>query len=218
MNDKMAIIEKIEKLLRLGQSPNEHEAARAIEKARELMTLHQIESIEMKESASVAAFHAAVEEFVRRASWEGILSHATGLFCEIKTYTQKNGSRTKLFVIGMEGDVVLFQAMFAYLKDAMRRLADEEWKAGSYPNRNALNSSFFEGCTNRLCQRMRELRQARQPQSDCTALVVRKESLIAEVVKDLNLRSGKTKSFIGNEAFYAGRSAADGISLEKQIA
>ncbi len=213
---KEEVIAKVEKLLKLGESSNEHEASLAIERARELMTKYQIEAVELKDADSgIKVAHELVEEYVREARWEGILSHAVGNYCEIKIYTRK-GRTNKTMAIGLESDIILYKNMIEYLKNTIIRLANEAYIPSRHGNKNAFRTSFANGATFRLCRRMEELK-VKNETSESRALVVCKEALIDPILKTLNLRFGKPVKYVANEAFRAGEVAGESISLNRQV-
>lgn len=133
--DRNKIIDRIKKLLALGQSPNEAEATQAMRMAQHLMMLHQIQEGE----ATIASDALETENITRktvahmktRVKWKGNLYHAIAQtnFCDMywEDIREINGSSTtrsfNVNLIGTPGNIALVESFYAYLSETITRLA-----------------------------------------------------------------------------------------------
>lgn len=83
------IVEKIQKLLALGQSPNEYEANNALQMAMKLMDMHNIQQEDMEIEISIR--YMDYLEAGRIATWIKLLSVAVGKLtgCKALVYSGK---------------------------------------------------------------------------------------------------------------------------------
>ena len=166
--DKLeTVAAKIKKLLALGKSPNEHEAAAAIAKAQELCATYNLNMAQVE--ASGKAPQTTEDTGQKRTKtamkskamykWQQRLAHyvADVNFCMhfIQESGEWRGGRyvktpTHVF-IGREASVVTAQLMYEYLCQAIERLVPIANNAERL-SRSAM--SWKEGCADRLCERL----------------------------------------------------------------
>jgi hypothetical protein len=233
--DKRQVTEKIKKLLRLSESPNENEAALAAVRAQEMMEKYQISIMDTDDGGELStADDFTVDQKGRFEPW--YLAFFVGLATlydlnpYLKRNCRKNGKNyTKLQVIGLETDAEVFRYAFQFLTDTTLRLYKQELEkkkraAGAVPSRKQINTfrySFCQGCTTRILKKMRAAKQS-QAQTDSTALVVVKTEAIERYKKDNNLRmrsekvGGGPRAFNGS-AYQAGYRAGGNINLNPAL-
>ncbi|MGE4302436.1 MAG: DUF2786 domain-containing protein [Novosphingobium sp.] len=128
MIDK-AIFAKIRKCLALSKSANEHEAAAALAKARELMDQHGIDEAAL-ELAEIEEATARASRNVRPPLWENILSATVCHALAVTVFIDAHGDRTfigrgpRAEVAGYAFAVLFRQlkkARAAYITSALRR-------------------------------------------------------------------------------------------------
>jgi hypothetical protein len=114
-----AIKSKIRKLLALGTSSNEHEAATAIAKAEKLMKLYHLNNSDVaftQEVVSVEAQNEVIPE------WENQLLSACCYPHNCHVVLTESGDA---IITGRPQNVEISKLMFAYLKDTVTRLAKD---------------------------------------------------------------------------------------------
>ncbi len=214
-----AILDKVRKLLALGSSPSEAEAAAALEKARVLlarwgMTLADVE----QEQLSTHEETLLVKQRLR--PWE------SDLISVISKATFTRPLRTgegQILLIGREVNIASAQALFSYLHPLIIFL-------GRMHNGPDLHlESFRRGVVNRLWQRL----QAQQDQTPAaegssaegtsTALIVQMEQVTdRENSEHIATKHGPTKPHrikrrVHGESFQRGKIVGNTISLNRQL-
>ncbi len=145
------IEDRIRKLLRLGQSPYEAEAQRAMELAFELAARHQIEieaiNLDEREQRIVSA---AVECGLRMPLEKAL---ALNVVCRFFNVSTVRCGRNVQFV-GLPGDIEIARYVFEFLSTTARRLVNErraEWRHRFTENRRRnFIFGFYYGVTSRL--------------------------------------------------------------------
>ena len=217
----MKIVDKIQKLLALTESSNEHEAALAAEKAHELLAEHnlsmaQVESAGKKEKLNDQVGHTSATSKLG-ARWVRNLWQATArlYFCE---YLYSSGNhRTYHTVIGSEANTTTACHMAEFFTKSVVKMSKGSDSQGS----------FRTGCALRLVTRLNEMRKLAQEQpvtasnkSNLPALYEQtKEQLdnyISDTWKDVKTLPSKEFSIADSNAYSAGRKAANSIGLNTQ--
>jgi len=219
MLEKQEVINKIEKLLKLGESPNEHEATSALAKARALMDEHQISELEIKETeVQLSADSVDLETTVRRKEWISQLNGSLSRFNSIKIYYKVRGGKRTLCAVGLPVDIQMFSQMRDYLVETIERLAKRYAKV-TPGNTNSLKAQFALGASHRIGQRLDEIlqEQARQAETMGSALVIVKSDLIKKAMAGISLKNGPRSTYAVNSAYLKGSQAGQGISLNSQI-
>ena len=119
---KLAILEKVQKLFALSESPNEHEAALAAAKAQEILDKENLTLFDLKKLSASDIDSYFVDKGVRHAAW------ASHLFVKLShTYDlHPYYSGGCLKVVGYKQDVDVFQYIHFYLKLVIEILAYKE--------------------------------------------------------------------------------------------
>ncbi|CAK7037411.1 MAG: hypothetical protein EUB_02610 [Eubacterium sp.] len=119
----MDIKEKIEKLLRLGQSPNENEAKAAMLKARELMMQHKLSEKDFEDvkKEEIIRYKTGIFYTVRSRSWVWNLICVIAPNYGCNTYLNKTYGKQKSEVIicGFKSDVDVCTQVFKYACDCV---------------------------------------------------------------------------------------------------
>ena len=214
-----AVLDKVRKLLALGTSPSEAEAAAAVEKARLLlarwgMTLSDIE----KEKLST--HEETLLQKQRLRPWELDLISVVGM----ATFTKPLRTNGRVLIIGRDVNVASAQALFSYLHPLLVFL-------GRMYNHPTLHlESFRRGVVNRLWQRLKETlgessAGASSPSSPSEerALVVQMEQITEqENSEHLASRYGRTKimrtkKMVHGDSYQRGKAVGNTISLNRQL-
>lgn len=235
MKTQQEIIEKIQKLLALSKSPNEHEAILAANKAQELLLQYNLkydDFDENKEKTTEKVF----DQYKQRVIWKGELAKeiAVNNFCDF-WYDKRYYPVTYGYVfVGKPHNIEVCQWLYDYLTETIQRLADEAWEkeASRYTHGKNWKNSFRMGCVHRLREKMEEqLKQNMEQGTTGTAtsngmpgLVVsaiyEKEKQAIELYKkELGLKFKKQQNRYNTnyDGYQAGKDAADSIGLNKTV-
>jgi len=200
------LLELVRNLLRLSESPNEHEAAAAAAKASELLMRYRLDEAEVRGWKTPEA-----ADFVRRGptpfgakrvpSWMASLLSvlARHNVCRM-TWSSQRGMYT---LYGREASILVTQYQLDYMLTVLKGALDAAWKAhepeahwvrgrwnrrtGEYshsgwkPESKALfATSFYHGAVAVLNKRLAEARkQEEQAQAQVTALVVADQQAVS---------------------------------------
>lgn len=191
--------EKIEKLLRLSKSDNEHEASLAAENARKLMEKHQISMLELDPYAQGLS---VVDETIingnRYEGWYISFFISLAKHFDIQAYRNKTRKGNDLAAIGFKDDLHLFSMSFEYLTETINRLAKKEAeKVNTRGEKIRARKDFSQGCAERILARMSELK-VQQQDPEGKALVLRKD-------EDVNAFVNKFKNFKNTHSVNLGR-------------
>jgi hypothetical protein len=220
------VIEKIKKLLALGQSANENEAAVAASMAQKLMLEHKL-SIGEVELAGIEKKSPVSEAFIVEKmgtfgymTWKGALVHGIALLNGCRTIRY---SGNRLMLIGRESDRELVEYLACFLSREIERLAFEDFaRQGFQGNKQRWTwvQSFGMGATRTVTLRMRE-EQTKMATADVrvTALVRREDKAIAEYMRSAHPHTKTTTSrpSIRSEALANGAAAGRSIQWTKGV-
>lgn len=178
------IADRVRKLMRLGESPNENEAASAAAEAARLMTKYGIEMSQLKESAddSVApVLEESVESSARLASWrywlaDGAIKSQGGDCWQMRTRIPgivggrvKIKSTTHLQMVGTRAQIDAAQYIYQAMTREVERLANvfyaveaRECEASGVgvPSARTWKNSFRLGCAVTIGKRLAAQYQA----------------------------------------------------------
>jgi hypothetical protein len=189
-----AIAMKVQKLLELAKSSNEHEAALAAAKARELLTKHNLDMAEVlavkekePEGLLIIQTETPMSSSIPQYMWDLANAVAKSFQCDVISRGGENG---RVFVfIGTTADSEVAAYTFNYLRSEIERLAKQvlpELKAENpYCRTQTLSYDYKAGAIQRICHELRESSQALQEKDEasCTALMVLKEDRVNQFVK-----------------------------------
>lgn len=233
---KLTIAEKIKALLALATSPNENEAASAMEKAQELLAKHNLSMKDVTSAEAADRFKISHGKVGDVFAHKRQLGHAIGklYFCKyfysVVAAESKGGNvykREQHCFAGEPHNLDIAVMMFDYLVTTIDRLAKEA--ADQMEDKKkywSFQTAFKTAAAHRVATRVMEKIQA------CTAPTVtggklpalaslyeRADSEVSEfLASQLNLQAGKVKKQLYDAAgLRAGRIAGDSIGLDAQI-
>ena len=217
----MKIAEKIQKLLALTESSNEHEAALAAEKAHALLAEHnlsmaQVETATTNKQDMIGHTTATSKLGARwvRSVWQAT---ARLYFCE---YMFSSGNhKTYHYVVGSEANTATTCQMAEFFTQTVVKMS--KGYSGSS------QSSFRTGCALWLVSRLNEMRKLAQEQEVATSCGTtlpalyeqtkeQLETYIAETWGETKKLPSKNFSIADSTAYASGRNAANAIGLNKQ--
>jgi hypothetical protein len=206
MNDDLEIIKRrVKKLLALSKSPNENEAAAALEKAMALM-----EEYRLTESECIYTRH-SVKATKRLSCWRAVLSNSVAwLYC-CETYRKTDTGEIVFY--GESFDAVIAVEMYGYLSKTIERMAKQNIRKNAAAKYREI---YKLGTACGLNARIRDLGEAAAWAAvrGSKLLTIKKamEKEISIVSRDLKI-TGR-----GDAAFKRGAADGDGISLNRQTA
>ncbi len=197
MKSKDDIIDLIKKCLALTGSPNEHEAARAMEKAQDLLEQYNLDMDDVTEAPEVDSNGMVRRSYaiLGRFLWRKRLVHyiARRNFC--KSVSHGSWDRDHVDVLGRAVNVDAVFEMVSWLLPQIERLAKQATRAyiiepdkytGRPVSKNAYRGGFLWGCINRINNRLYEAQQERiEVNPDITGLVERRNDEVAEYTKQV---------------------------------
>lgn len=217
------IISRIQKLFALGASPNENEAAAALEKAHVLLREYNLSMADLpsenKTDAKITESVYATEQKTRQ--WCTIIINGVckANYCAVYLVPRKIDSgriratyEWQIRIVGREHNVAGAIAMADYLIGVVDRLS----KKYNGHERN----SYRQGVAATLYARLLAMAKADKQSTDAqtTALVVREDRAVDDYLHALNLLKHRgSTSIASNFAFGQGRADGQLVSLNRQV-
>jgi len=237
--DRTKLLKKIQALLALSKSDNQHEAELAAEKASELMAQHQIAVSELDVklhfgSGDIIEEFYAVDGLKMKLKWVETLAYACarGFDATVVANTVLHG--TSFRWVGFPEDVGAAKAMFEHLYLAWQSIVVQDlnkakaqkmspgkpWLTWSPKDTMQFKQGHGLAYANVLYCRFIELVAARKAQVTATgtALVVVKDAALSDYSKAKGWRAAKQKVSSGSQlGRVAGRAAGDAVHIGKNI-
>lgn len=205
------IIEKIQKLLCLGQSPNENEANSALQMAMKLMDMHNIQQEDLKIENSIESL-----DYLRAgkvSTWIKLLSVAVGKLTGCKALLYSGKGVKVIRVWGKKENLLVFAHTMNYLIEVCDRLT----VTNGYGKGRAYCTQYRNGLVMRISQRIDEMLMPEN--STEKALVLRSKAL--QEIEDFFKQTGKkTKTQVldvGGRGYKEGVEDGDRVNLNKQM-
>lgn len=215
-DDTRRAVRLVHKLFALGASPNEHEAAAAMRKARELVDAHELRDLEAASDRQYGVLQLG-EVKARHARWENLLGSVLGEFFHVMpiwvpSYDPLSGrAGSVLTVHGSERNL----AMAEYVYGAIAALLEPLWRAHRGAHRitgNRDRQRYWEG----LLVGFRDKLRAADPLTpSARALIVRGDPGLQSWFRwhHPRIRTGRVGSSAGHEAYAAGRRDGQNVHL-----
>lgn len=194
----MNVLEKVKKLLRLGESPNANESAAAIAKAHALMEEHGIRAEMLRSETESTEPEEEVRDFAdplhvgkRYSSWRGRLAMTLGEACGCQIFKR----RGDLMIIGRPTDAVNLRVLFSFCAAEIDALVRAEARG----NGKSWINNFRLGCVDAISRSIAEERDRLRAKltaeaTDQRALVVVENAIAKHAQRyDAAVRYGKTK-------------------------
>lgn len=168
-NDKL--LDKIRKILALASSPNEHEAARAMERAQAMLVEHNLSmsDVAMESKAEDEVIVDGVDDKTDSVPWIRRLAMgvASLYFCKYffsHIYDPRPNSnrigaykrRDRHNFVGAPHNTAVAKMMFVYLVATVDRLARDGARSVPAKEKSKYLTSFKAACAGRLCTRINE--------------------------------------------------------------
>ncbi len=223
--DRNKIIDLIKKCLALTGSPNEYEAARAMEKAQDLLEKYNLDMEDVQDAPEVDANGMVHRQYaiLGRFLWRKHLVHyvCRRNFC--KSVSHGKWDRDHMDVLGRAVNVDAVFEMVSWLLPQVERLGRQatrfytpEWDEEDEKliSKQAYRNSFMWGCIQRINNRMYDAQKGRiEVNPDIKGLVVRREEEVREYVGQVYGKLGSG----GNARSTSSRGAADGLAAGDKV-
>lgn len=207
------VIDKIKKLFALSESPNEHEALVAMEKAHSLLAQYNLSMQDINtQKFDVEQQAIGTGKF---DSWVLLLVHAIADYNYCNLLLGTNNRKTTMFLVGKNINIIATKNFIEYILSTIKRLVQDNYGQGK-----KYLSSYKIGLASSIINRLKELKYA-DMHSDCMALVVTEKAeniaFLKNKYKDaLGTRNTKTPS-VNAYGYVQGVKDGNGISFNNQI-
>lgn len=195
------ILSKLAKLLELKDSPNEHEAQVAAQRAAELMAKHQIDEAQViaasarpddKPRLEEGRIDGEGEEASRIENWHKALLVAVAEACGGRAWMNGRGRYQRFMMVGPKDSVASARYIYMHLERQVSRFsraATRESPVGT----NAWRRAYAMGMVARVRERLVAGRRAAMKAATSTALVVVDKTALAvkEAHDAKNLRTSR---------------------------
>lgn len=216
-----AIHEKIKKLLALaGNNSNEHEAARAMEIASELMMRHGIEQEQLGgEKPSIKEG----DYFNVDYAWYGDAAWAAARLYGVRTLRMKSRTDEKWKFVGRPQNIEAAEATFAFIILQVEGLYKAHLPKGlSQRERSAYRKDFKRGCAHRVYARACEVANQQSLPTSANAIVLHRSELEREVNDYLEERYQAPKKQVARtikvgNGYWDGKRAGDSVDLHRSV-
>lgn len=240
--EKKAIVAKIEKLLRLSKSSNQHEAELALKRANELMEKHQIDAAAVETADIQSGADAVTEEMYTvkdqkmKLMWIETLANACASLFDGLILVNKQLHGTTFRFVGFKSDIPMMKAMFEHLyaswfgiceldlgaaKIRNDRLGTTVWQPKHTMKFKAGHGLGYAQALSKRCSALAEERKAKVAavSNTCSALVLVRGDAITKWETSHGIRRIKRKASIGSSdgrlaGFASGMSVPMGGALK----
>lgn len=221
-----SIIKKIQLLKEktVSNGCSEAEAMSAADKISQLLNEYDLSMSEVELKSQV--FHTGeleVDGSVRKPIHDIVAT--IGTFTDTKVWYGKKDKKFVYSFFGSKNDVDFAHYLFSLLSNSMDFEYKKFQKTVEYKTigGRVARASFYKGMSIRLSQRLKEMKQTIKNTNEEKGLVLYdKMGLVKQKFDELNLRlkseSRKTTTISNSDAFYAGKKAADNITINKGVA
>lgn len=216
------ILDKLQGLLNLKQSPNEHEATLAAERAAELMARHGIQEadLQLRTAGRIQITEGRIDAAESEASsrvenWHKQLHAAVADVCGGRAYMHGRGRQQIFFVVGTPDTVKTAAYMYQFLVKqigALSRAATRERGES-----NAWRRAYAVGMVSRVYSRLQTARDTGIG-SDSTSLVLvdKRRQAVDDHMSKKKLRSSKAGSMKRPGAASVGYVDGDRIDIGRR--
>ncbi|MDD2462458.1 MAG: DUF2786 domain-containing protein [Desulfobulbus sp.] len=226
------IIDKLQKLLALAGSDNEHEAQLAMSKAEALMREHNLSVVDVAMNGSGAYVQSQQVDGYRKSyyRWERLLAakiadvfNGKSVRCEGR-YLQKSYF---VFIAGRT-ELIIIVDLYQRLHDTVIRMSKEFGKQyKGLKDRQRIVSSYQAGLVRTILNRLNQLKISMAPDDTKNSygltgkeLMVVKDKAVAQRLEQLfpNARDARTRSIrVHSDAYEQGKSDGNNVSLHRSV-
>ena len=228
------IKDKLQKLLALAASDNEHEAALAMEKAQALMNEHNLTTHDVAEDGSGAIIE---NEDVwgltkSRQRWESTLGSSIAAAFDGRAVVSPTDEGWYLTFIASRTDMAFIVDLFGRLRQTVRRMSqvyvDRERSSRPWLSAKTLHNSYRRGLVLTIHKRLETLKENTRPDAERVNrygftgmdLIVVKNQAVDQHVEKLfdKLRSEpRTRLKVYSHAYKQGQEDGNQVNLHRSI-
>ena len=214
-------MDKIKKLLRLGESSNENEASLAMEKAGELMEKYNITHSHLKAKINLSnieelSIKAGVNMSFGSTTWEWVLAGSVAQVFDGKVIGSSN--KNLLNFIAEKEDMELIMYFFQYIRHFLY------WRAKINFKKEADKKTYGISAVTTVSKRLEQFRKGRekiQVETGTEGLVLVKKDLVSQLARQnhpllRNVPSSYPKNF-STQAYNRGVNDGNSIKLNRPI-
>lgn len=225
MNTDEKILQKLEKLIALSGSTNEHEANLAMEKAIELATLHNIELSRVSVNCSADQIEKSELEVnaARLPVTQKFVSDIIKKFFEVEIITGGNrNSGRKVYFIGKKDKIEFAQFLNTYLTNTFFNLWYKFYKNNPGLTVKTARESYFCGLWQGLSKKLTDMKTATENtvsadlQSNYSLMMINSAEMLKTAITKYfpNVVYRKAKSVNYYNSDVANRGFDDGQNIE----
>jgi hypothetical protein len=205
----------------------EAEAMAAIERAHAMMTAYEITEAELnltKEEKAILRREPPGTKDPHRIKWQ--LIYSVSRFCGCKAWRERRNKGGGITFCGLPSDAQfgtwLLDTLTAFVQaELVNHLLDVGTSADKQEQREVIRG-FVIGCTDRISQRLDELREQAAPiaTSNARALVVVKDQAIQAKLDELGIKlcsGGESCASFDYSSYSAGQAAGDRASFGRPV-
>lgn len=204
MNDK--VIEKIQKLLSLANSPNEHEAKLATEKANELLIKFNLSMQDVSKESQKEYLEKTVEDSKRRSAESYHVTQIIVSHFFVKALMRTVNRRTTVYFLGEATNVQIASYVYSYLIRAYRECWEKHRELYDSPVK--AKHSYYSGLSYGLSEQLKVKRKSVEAE---TGLMVIEDPDLVEKVSKYKHAKHRKESNRDTHAEYVGYQ--DGLQL-----
>jgi hypothetical protein len=226
--NKEEIIEKVRKLLRLSESPNEHEALLAATKAREFLSTYNLSLADLSEEdllKHLGVIEVSTSSNIKLEEWIQVLaSHIARIFdCYV---LGQRLEKAPITFVGMSSDAEVAAYTFEFLQRKVDEMATgvvrtkrEEQKG---IDEESYRQTYLIGAVQRIREELvrRSLVFKKQEKELCTSLVLYKKKNLDSYLKEKFPGLESEELFLvdlDRESFYRGYNQAKRIQVNPAV-
>lgn len=220
------IIEKIKKLLSLSENnPNEHEAAAAAEKARELLEAYDLSMLDCKEKLEEVTEKHVDTGKMNLPLWISQLAAIVSEHFNCYSLVFKRGRESKVIIfIGTETDIAVTESVYTYLMHTVIKLSDNQYVPSNI-NARRYKESFKIGVVMGLRKNLETMRKVHDNLANATTkaktgeLIIIKQDGVAEYIRNNMGKINRTKPRISpySAAFSRRHQEGERISINPAV-
>lgn len=208
MSDIEKVKDKIRKLLRLSESPNENESMLAMKKAQEMLIKYKLEMSEFQNKESeIIKYKTGITYTLYTDSWKGplIASIAENYFCD--TYSTCRHKTREAVIVGSKNDIDIILDVYSFAEKNI-----EQWFKTFKKENKTLSSKILKGSKNKYgCGYAEGVSELLKEQlkdfiyscDDENAIVLQTPQEVIDIMNSLSFVKTKgTANFEGDEICY----------------
>lgn len=217
----MNIKEKIEKLLRLGQSPNENEAKAAMLKARELMMRHKLseKDFENKTNEEIVRLKTGIFYTARAYVWVMNLACviAPNYACNYYVEQGYRAQKSEVIICGFKEDAELCAHVFKYAYDCVHTKIKEMKRSMKREDSYTVKSYCFSyafGFADGLRESYRQQTEKNVQEWGLVAVVAPE---VRAITKDMGKIKNSSNTFLSANCYNSGYDDGSNFTIKNKL-